>query len=153
MEIGHANFLIITYEYKMNSKAFHIIILAVCVALIAACYAFTLNDIGVHFFGIKWPFHCFLNHTFGIRCAFCGMTRSFTSLAHGQLNQAINFHPLGPVLFALTAFQIPYRLWALKRFPKRIHPVFRMLNKFAIGLTIIAIFLNWLINLYADILK
>jgi hypothetical protein len=137
----------------MNSKAYHIIILSICIATIAACYAFTLNDIGVHFFGIKWPLHCFLKHTFGISCAFCGMTRSFTSLAHGQLNQAINFHPLGPVLFTFIALQIPYRIWALIKFPKRISPILRKLNKYALALTIIAILINWLYHLPADLFK
>ena len=137
----------------MNNRALHIIILILCVVLIAASYAFTLNYLGTHFFGIKWPVHCFLKHTFGIKCAFCGMTRSFTSMAHGQFQQAFNFHRLGPILFAFIAFQVPYRLWALIKFPKKIHPILRNLNKLALALIIIAILITWLITLYADLIK
>lgn len=137
----------------MHNRAFHIIILILCVALIAASYAFTLNDLGVHFFGFKWHIHCFMKHTFGIKCAFCGMTHSFTSMAHGQFARAFDFHPIGPILFAFIVFQVPYRLWALMKFPKK-NPLFiRMLNKYAIALIIIAIFLYWLWHLPADIFK
>ena len=136
----------------MNSKIFHIIILTLCVAVIAGSYAFTLNELGVRFFGFKWPVHCFLKHTFGIKCAFCGMTRAFTSTAHGQFSQAFQFHPIGPILFFLIVFQIPYRLWALLKFPKKMPLLLRILNKFAVLLTVIAIFLSWLIKLYAEIL-
>ncbi|MBW8014959.1 MAG: DUF2752 domain-containing protein [Planctomycetes bacterium] len=137
----------------MNSKAFHIIILSLCVAAIAASYAFTLNDIGAYFFGFKWSIHCFFNHTFGTKCEYCRMICSVTSMAHGQFARAFNFHPLGPILFALIAFQIPYRIWALIKIPKKIHPTLRKLNKYAIALTIIAIIINWLYHLTADLMK
>lgn len=135
----------------MNSRIFHIIILILCVVLIAASYIFTLNELGVHFFGFKWHIHCFLNHTFGTKCVFCDMISSLTSMAHGQFTQAFNFHWLGPILFTFIALQIPYRLWAIIKFPKKIHPFLRNLNKLAIALTIIAIFITWLLTLYAEI--
>lgn len=137
----------------MNFRPLHMIILVLSIAIIAACYAFTLNEVGVHFFGFKWPIHCFLKHTFGVSCAFCGMTRSFTSLAHGNLTQAINFHPIGPFLFGLVAFQIPYRLWAIIKYPKKISWPLRKLHSLAIALTIIAIFLNWLMGIYSSVLR
>ncbi len=143
----------LAWDKIVNNRAFHIIILTLCVALIAASYAFTLDEVGVYFFGIKWPLHCFLKHTFGISCAFCGMTRSFTSLAHGNLAQAKNFHPIGPFLFALIAFQIPYRLWAIAKYPKKISWPLRKLHTLAIALTIIAIFLHWLIGMYSSVLR
>jgi hypothetical protein len=74
-------------------------------------------------------------------------------MAHGQFARAFNFHPLGPILFAFIVFQVPYRLWALMKFPKKIPPTLSKLNKYAIALTIIAIFVNWLVNLYAGILN
>lgn len=37
---------------------------------------------------------------FQIDCPFCGMTRSFVALAHGDLAAALRFHPAGPLLFA-----------------------------------------------------
>jgi hypothetical protein len=48
---------------------------------------------------------CFMHRAFGVDCPFCGMTRSFISFAHGDIGQAFQFHPAGPLLFvAMVAF-------------------------------------------------
>jgi hypothetical protein len=36
-------------------------------------------------------------------CPFCGMTRSFVALAHGDLGAALQFHPAGPLMFVALA--------------------------------------------------
>jgi hypothetical protein len=43
---------------------------------------------------------CWFRSAFQIDCPFCGMTRSFVALAHGDLAAALRFHPAGPLLFA-----------------------------------------------------
>jgi hypothetical protein len=43
---------------------------------------------------------CLSHALFGLECPFCGMTRSFVALAHGDLAAALRFHPAGPLLFA-----------------------------------------------------
>lgn len=43
---------------------------------------------------------CWFRAVFHVDCPFCGMTRSFVALAHGELAAAVRFHPAGPVLFA-----------------------------------------------------
>jgi len=43
---------------------------------------------------------CWFRSVFHIDCPFCGMTRSFVALAHGDLAAALRFHPAGPLLFA-----------------------------------------------------
>ena len=43
------------------------------------------------------------------------MTRCFISLAHGDLRAAWRYNPAGPLLFAMLAFQIPFRLVQLFR--------------------------------------
>jgi hypothetical protein len=43
---------------------------------------------------------CWFRAVFDIDCPFCGMTRSFVALAHGDLASAFRFHPAGPLLFA-----------------------------------------------------
>jgi hypothetical protein len=40
---------------------------------------------------------------FHVDCPFCGMTRSFVALAHGEVFAAFRFHPAGPLLFAAMA--------------------------------------------------
>lgn len=46
----------------------------------------------------------------GIPCPGCGMTRSFVALAHGDFLAAINYNPMGPILFLACLFQAPYRI-------------------------------------------
>jgi hypothetical protein len=43
---------------------------------------------------------CWFRAVFHIDCPFCGMTRSFVALAHGDVTAAFRFHPAGPLLFA-----------------------------------------------------
>jgi hypothetical protein len=64
------------------------------------------------------PELCTFRRLMGIDCAGCGLTRSFISLGHLRPADAWKYHPAGPFLFALAAFQIPYRslqLWRLSR--------------------------------------
>jgi hypothetical protein len=48
---------------------------------------------------------CLVHALLPIDCPFCGMTRSFVALAHGDLGASLRFHPAGPLLFvAMLAF-------------------------------------------------
>jgi hypothetical protein len=50
---------------------------------------------------------CWFRAVFHLDCVFCGMTRSFVALAHGELAAAISFHPAGPLVFgAMIAFAV-----------------------------------------------
>jgi len=42
---------------------------------------------------------CLSHELLGIDCPFCGMTRSFVALAHGDLGASLRLHPAGPLLF------------------------------------------------------
>ena len=46
---------------------------------------------------------CGLWRTTHIPCPTCGITRSFYALGHGAPGAAVAFHPLGPVLYAISA--------------------------------------------------
>jgi hypothetical protein len=46
---------------------------------------------------------CWFRAAFHIDCPFCGMTRSFVALAHGDVAGAFRFHPAGPLLFVAMA--------------------------------------------------
>jgi len=125
----------------------HIIILILCVIILAASLLFRVNEAELYLFGFKWPLRCFLYHTFGIKCALCGLTRSVCSLAHGNFQQAINFHLLGPAIFALICFQLPYRIYALIIRPKRVNRKIMRINSLFAVTVLIAIFVNWLVYL------
>ncbi len=48
--------------------------------------------------GIELPGVCWFQGLWGIGCPTCGLTRSFVSLAHGDVVEAFGWHPMGPVL-------------------------------------------------------
>lgn len=57
---------------------------------------------------------CPLRAITGIPCPTCGMTRSFVTLAQGNLEAAINYHLFGPALFLLLLASAMSLLWELK---------------------------------------
>ena len=113
-------------------------------AILAASFAFEANELGLYLFGWKWPMHCVLYHTFGIKCAFCGMSRSFAAMADGNFQQGWNYHRLGSILFGFILLQIPYRIWALTVYPKKVAPVIRRSLSLLGVAVLIAVFVNWL---------
>jgi len=46
---------------------------------------------------------CFFHQATGLECPFCGMTRSFVALMHGEAAAAFGFHPAGPLALAAVA--------------------------------------------------
>lgn len=128
-------------------KVHHIIILLLCVAILAASFLFQHNQSGIYLFGFKWPHHCLLRHGFGIKCALCGLTRSFCSLAHGNLAQALRFHFLGLPIFAFICLQVPYRMYGLIIHPRKMNRKLIKVNSILAVTILIAIFANWLVYL------
>lgn len=134
----------ITSNKQRVSKVHHIIILILCIVILTASLLFRVNEAELYLFGFKWPLRCFLYHTLGIKCALCGLTRSVCSLAHGNFQQAVKFHLLGPPIFALICFQLPYRIYALIILPKKMSRKLIKIN-LTLAVTIsILIFVNWL---------
>lgn len=67
--------------------------------------------LGAYFFGqtgLRSPLVCPVHWLTGIPCPGCGMTRSFVAIARGQLPTALDYHPLGPLLFG------GFLVWALQ---------------------------------------
>ncbi len=132
---------------RANQREYHLIVLLMCAAVLAASFILSPGGDGPSFLGYRWPFHCWLHETLSIRCALCGMSRSFCSLAHGDIQASFGFHPLGPFLFALFFFQVPYRLYALVARPGTTD---RRVVKVHCGLAALlcaAIAFNWLVYL------
>lgn len=46
------------------------------------------------------PVTCTFRELTGLSCLTCGMTRSLHALAHGDVSGSVNYHLMGPVLFA-----------------------------------------------------
>jgi len=102
-----------------RQRARHATVLTAAVVLLAAAALLEVRGQSqVALFGAALPELCFLRRMLGWNCPGCGLTRSFVSLAHGDLAAAWRFHWVGPALFIAVAFQLPYRglkLWRLAR--------------------------------------
>lgn len=73
------------------------------------------------------PGVCTFKRYTGLNCPGCGLTRSFISIAHGDLNEAWRYNPAGLLLFPAAVFQVPFRsyqIWRLRRgLPERRWPI------------------------------
>jgi hypothetical protein len=139
-----------TVNQAASSKhrlVYHIVILLLCAAILVFSLLLQIREGELYLFGLKWPHHCPLYEMTGIKCALCGLTRSFCSLAHGDWRQSIRFHFLGPIIFAFTCFQVPYRIYGVIIHPKAINRRLIKINLSLILAVTILIFVNWLIYL------
>jgi hypothetical protein len=55
------------------------------------------------------PAMCAWKSATGMDCPGCGLTRCFVAMAHGRWREAFRDHPVGMLLFAVLAAQLPYR--------------------------------------------
>jgi hypothetical protein len=133
--------------FQGSQKVQHKIILFACIAILVGSLLFYIKGTELYFFGYKWPMNCLLYQTFGIKCALCGLTRSFCSLAHGDFPASIKFHYLGPAIFAFTCLQIPYRIYRIIIKPDGANRILTRLNACLAATLVIAIFINWFIYL------
>ena len=92
---------------------YHTVILVICVAVMVLSLLLSVREerqVLVPLLGLPMPELCTFRRFTGMGCPGCGMTRCFISLAHGDLRAAWRYNPAGPLLFAILAFQIPFRL-------------------------------------------
>lgn len=125
----------------------HVGVLVFCGAILACSALLTYNEEGLSLAGYRWPFTCWLHETLGIKCALCGLSRSFCALAHSDLHAALHFHRVGPAVFALFCLEVPYRLGALAIRPRRTSPWPSRLHVGLVALVGIAVFANWTLYL------
>ncbi len=78
------------------------------------------------------PFHpnsdlrlCPWYHLFDITCPFCGMTRGFIAISHGEIAEAISLNPASPLIYttflvmgAKGLFELAFPSSAKKKWPK-----------------------------------
>ncbi len=98
------------------SRTDELILLILALSAIAGSFILQPNDAGglnlpIPLIGtqISLPEVCMSRKTLGISCPGCGLTRSFVSTAHGNFAPAFRWNPMGPLLFVVVLFQIPYR--------------------------------------------
>lgn len=97
---------------------FHAAILGVAIAVILASCLLSVDGpstVLLPWFDSPIPPTCGMRIYYGLDCPGCGLTRSFITLAHGDLWASLRFNPAGVLLFAALVFQIPYRVVQLFR--------------------------------------
>ena len=100
-------------RFQGLGRVFHFIVLVLCGLALIVSLLLKQDGQELQLCGISWPLSCALYQTFGIKCALCGLTRSFCSMAKGELFAALRVHSLGPAVFFFVCLQIPYRIYAL----------------------------------------
>ncbi len=98
----------------------------------------------------RLPETCTLYARFGIDCPGCGLTRSFISLARGDLRTAWELSPVSLLMFAYTAVQIPLALAHLSRASRSLLGVLTQWNQVAFVALLLALLLQWVIRIVFD---
>ncbi len=73
--------------------------------------------------GYSSPLLCPIRAMTGIPCPGCGLTRSFTAIAMGDLSRAVDYHLFGPALGLICCYlllQSLYEIWC----NRAVYPVF-----------------------------
>jgi hypothetical protein len=81
--------------------------------------------VDVPWLGQALPGVCTFKRFTGAGCPGCGLTRSFISIAHGDLRAAWHYNPAGIPAFAAAVFQIPFRIAQIARI-RRGRPAWRL---------------------------
>ena len=100
-----------------QSRTDHLWILAAALAALAGAFVLQPTGAGAlsfHFpvleVEIILPDTCFSRTVLGVSCPGCGLTRSFVAMARGDFEGSFRWNPMGPVLFFVCLFQVPYRI-------------------------------------------
>jgi hypothetical protein len=100
-----------------------VVFLSICGAIVLAAALLTPSTEAVSLFGMEVPVLCSWRQLTGMGCPGCGLTRSFTFMAHGRVVEAFRLNPLGPPMFLFVAVQVPWRVLRLvRRRPRRDAP-------------------------------
>jgi len=82
------------------------------------------------------PELCLVKRFFKVRCAGCGLMRSFASLWEGNVPESFAMHPLGPVLFAALVLAPIVDAIALARGRAPVVPRLLATNAFRVAIVI-----------------
>jgi Protein of unknown function (DUF2752) len=97
--------------------------------------------------GIPLPQTCYSRSWLGLKCPGCGLTRSIVHLAEGDLDASLRSHRLGVLMAVVIAFQVPYRLLALRRLDRPLMATrWQVLFAYALITLLVG---NWLVELAA----
>jgi uncharacterized protein DUF2752 len=94
--------------------------------------------------GLPWP-HCTFHELTGLPCVTCGMTRCAIQFFHGHFFAALKWNPLVfTVLCGVVAFDLYAFATLATRAPRLRVALHRRETKYARGIVIGALALNWI---------
>ena len=93
----------------------HALVLALCGGVVVMAALLVPTPEVVSLFGVPVPELCVYRKALGLSCPGCGLTRSFSFMAHGAFLEALRMNWMGPPFFLVVASQIPYRVFRLIR--------------------------------------
>lgn len=91
------------------------LLLIICAVVVGLAAVLTPTPELVELFGTPIPETCAYKRVLGMSCPGCGLTRSFTYMAHFQPLQALKMNWIGPPFFLFVLAQVPYRVLRLVR--------------------------------------
>jgi hypothetical protein len=131
---------------------YHFTVLGICTAVMVLAFLLSVRNerqVLLPVLRVPLPELCMMKQYTGQGCPGCGMTRCFISLAHGDWRAALHYNPAGPLLFAMMAFQIPFRLVQIVRI-RRGWPEIRMgmFPQFLFGVLGVLMVGQWLLRAF-----
>jgi len=91
------------------------VLLVVSLMVVTAALLLDPSPGAVSLFGVDIPVLCGWRRMTSIPCPGCGLTRSFSFMAHGQVMSAFHVNWFGPPGFAIVVAQVPIRAFKLWR--------------------------------------
>lgn len=131
---------------------FHRVLLCVAAVVLVLSCVLRIEDsdtVVMPWINHPLPNTCTYKRWFGVGCPGCGLTRSFISLAHGDLIAAWNYNPAGILLFSVALAQLPFRMIQLWRIRKGLCEMqLGWLSNALFGLCFGALFIQWILRTF-----
>ncbi len=129
----------------------HWVLLIVALVVVVAAFSLQVNDDGDRVAlrnvpEVMVPPTCVSRSYLGVPCPGCGLTRSFIYLAHGDPLASLQSNRVGWLIAAAVLAQVPYRLHALYR-PPRKRPWLAFVSRWFPHVLLVALVGNWLLGL------
>ncbi len=140
MEIAIIPRFIIKKFFPDEANQLHANVLVTSILILAI--VFWQNN---HVYLSSIPRFCVFQELLNVPCPGCGVTRSVSAIARGDISSAWEFNPAGLFLFIYFLAQVPLRIMALKfsTLRARISHLGRVGGKLAVSVLLLA----WIIRL------
>ncbi|MAX26721.1 MAG: hypothetical protein CMJ19_19685 [Phycisphaeraceae bacterium] len=134
-----------------KATPYHILILVCSLVVLLLSFLLRFDEHGLHLHGMDHvvvPDVCFFKMATGWDCLFCGLTRSFVAITHGQLHLAYEYHRLSFLAMLIVLGQLPYRIALICRPSLKHHRVMRSLQRWTLPVFMGLALINWIVSIW-----